>query len=123
LQGRLFENCEVDSGQYQNIEEIFWATGACLFIKSKLFHEAEGFDANFFAHMEEVDLCWRLQLMGYKIISVPESYVYHLGGGTLNKQSNQKTYLNFRNSLIMMLKNLPANQVGGSFRSGMHLTY
>jgi hypothetical protein len=109
--GRLFEKCEVDSGQYQNIEEVFWATGACLFIKSKLFHEAEGFDANFFAHMEEVDLCWRLQLMGYKIISVPESYVYHLGGGTLNKQSNQKTYLNFRNSLIMMLKNLPANQV------------
>lgn len=109
--GRLFEKCEQDQGQYQNIEEVFWATGACLFIKSKLFHEAEGFDANFFAHMEEVDLCWRLQLMGYKIISVPESYVYHLGGGTLSKQSNKKTYLNFRNSLIMMLKNLPSNQV------------
>ncbi len=108
--GRLFEKCEEDKLQYQNIEEIFWATGACLFIKAKAFHEAEGFDANFFAHMEEVDLCWRLQLLGYKIISVPESYVFHLGGGTLSKLSDKKTYLNFRNSLIMMLKNLPTGQ-------------
>ncbi|MES2654313.1 MAG: glycosyltransferase family 2 protein [Bacteroidota bacterium] len=109
--GRLFETCEEDKNQYQDIEQVFWATGACLFIKAKAFHEVGGFDAHFFAHMEEVDLCWRLQLRGYKIISVPTSTVYHVGGGTLNKQSEKKTYLNFRNSLIMLLKNLPAHKV------------
>lgn len=108
--GRLFENCEEDKNQYNEITEVFWATGACLFIKAKAFHEVEGFDANFFAHMEEVDLCWRLQLLGYKIITVPQSHVYHLGGGTLSKLSDKKTFLNFRNSLIMMLKNLPFYQ-------------
>jgi GT2 family glycosyltransferase len=109
--GRLFEKCEEDTKQYEDTCEVFWATGACLFIKRKAFIEANGFDAGFFAHMEEVDLCWRLQLLGYKIISVPQSYVYHLGGGTLNKLSSQKTYLNFRNSLMMMFKNLPLHLV------------
>jgi GT2 family glycosyltransferase len=109
--GRLFETCEEDKQQYEGVQNVFWATGACLFIKADAFHEAAGFDEHFFAHMEEVDLCWRLQLLGYKVISVPESHVYHLGGGTLNKQSDQKTFLNFRNSLIMLLKNLPANKV------------
>ena len=103
--GRLFEMCEEDKNQYNEQSEIFWASGACFFIKAKAFHEANGFDGNFFAHMEEVDLCWRLQLMSYKIISVPSAIVYHVGGSTLNKSSPQKTYLNFRNSLIMLFKN------------------
>lgn len=105
--GRLFEVLEEDKGQYDTPADIFWATGACLFIRSEVFHEAGGFDENFFAHMEEVDLCWRVQLLGYKLKVVPSSYVYHVGGGTLNKMSPQKTYLNFRNNLIMLTKNLP----------------
>jgi hypothetical protein len=105
--GRIFEAVEKDEGQYDSTESIFWATGACLFIRAELFHEAGGFDANFFAHMEEVDLCWRLQQMGYTIKAVPASKVYHVGGGTLSKMSPQKTYLNFRNNLIMLTKNLP----------------
>jgi GT2 family glycosyltransferase len=100
--GRLFEVLEEDTGQYNNESEIFWATGACLFIRSEVFHEAGGFDEHFFAHMEEVDLCWRIQLLGYKLKVVPSSFVYHVGGGTLNKM-----YLNFRNNLIMLTKNLP----------------
>lgn len=105
--GRLFEVLEEDKGQYDTEAEIFWATGACLFVRASLFHEAGGFDENFFAHMEEVDLCWRIQLMGYKLKVIPSSFVYHVGGGTLNKMSSQKTYLNFRNNLIMLTKNLP----------------
>ncbi|MES2781048.1 MAG: glycosyltransferase family 2 protein [Bacteroidota bacterium] len=105
--GRLFEVLEEDNGQYNTEADIFWATGACLFIRSNVFHEAGGFDEHFFAHMEEVDLCWRIQLLGYKLKVVPSSYVYHVGGGTLNKMSPQKTYLNFRNNLIMLTKNLP----------------
>lgn len=103
--GRIFDTLETDAGQYDTEEEIFWATGACLFIRAKCFHEAEGFDEHFFAHMEEIDLCWRLQLMGYKIKVIPQSHVYHVGGGTLDKMSAQKTYLNFRNNLIMLTKN------------------
>lgn len=109
--GRLFEQAEADNGQYQSTSTIFWASGACMFVRSKDFFEAGGFDDDFFAHMEEVDLCWRLQLLGKKIISVPESVVLHLGGSTLQKASPQKTYLNFRNSLIMLLKNLPAHKL------------
>jgi GT2 family glycosyltransferase len=105
--GRLFEVLEEDKGQYDTEADIFWATGACMFIRSDVFHEAGGFDEHFFAHMEEVDLCWRVQLLGYKLKVVPSSYVYHVGGGTLNKMSPQKTYLNFRNNLIMLTKNLP----------------
>jgi GT2 family glycosyltransferase len=109
--GRIFETMEKDLGQYNESSQIFWASGACLFIKSSAFKKANGFDADYFAHMEEVDLCWRLQLMNYKIISVPKSTVYHLGGSTLKKASPQKTYLNFRNSLIMLLKNMPVSQL------------
>ncbi len=105
--GRIFEALENDEKQYETTTNVFWATGACMFVRANVFHEAGGFDEHFFAHMEEVDLCWRMQLMGYEIKVVPESFVYHIGGGTLNKMSPQKTYLNFRNNLIMLTKNLP----------------
>ena len=103
--GRLFDQLEMDGNQYDTVEEIFWATGACMFVRAESFHRAGGFDEHFFAHMEEIDLCWRFQLMGEKVMVVPQSHVYHVGGGTLNKMSNQKTYLNFRNNLIMLTKN------------------
>lgn len=103
--GRILEQTEVDSNQYDYKQEIFWASGACILIKSDLFHELEGFDEDFFAHMEEIDLCWRLKKLGYQIYVNPESVVYHVGGGTLNYMSPFKTYLNFRNSLFMILKN------------------
>lgn len=104
--GRLFDFCEDDQGQYNSTIPVFWASGAAFFIRSDLFHQAGGLDAFFFAHMEEIDLCWRLQLMGYRIFCCPESVVYHVGGGTLPKTNSRKTYLNFRNNLIMMYKNL-----------------
>jgi GT2 family glycosyltransferase len=107
--GRLFEVLEEDNGQYNQTNNVFWASGACLFVKSKAFFEVGGFDDHFFAHMEEIDLCWRLQLKGYKILAVNKSTVYHLGGSTLQKASAQKTYLNFRNNLIMLVKNLPVS--------------
>lgn len=103
--GRIFEETEKDIGQYNNEREIFWATGACLFIRSKIFHVVNGFDDDFFAHMEEIDLCWRIKNKGYKIFVIPESKVYHVGGGTLKKTNPTKTYLNFRNSLITLTKN------------------
>lgn len=103
--GRIFDFCEDDKGQYNSVKKIFWASGAALFIKSKVFVDLNGFDENFFAHMEEIDLCWRLQLSGYTIAVQPASIVYHVGGGTLPK-SYQKTFLNFRNNWIMLCKNL-----------------
>lgn len=103
--GRVFETCEKDNGQYDEAEQIFWATGACLFVKANAFHEMGGFDEYFFAHQEEIDLCWRLQHAGYKIFVQPKSIVYHVGGGTLAKGNKRKTYLNFRNNLIMITKN------------------
>ncbi|MCX7728573.1 MAG: glycosyltransferase family 2 protein [Bacteroidia bacterium] len=103
--GRIFLSLEKDEGQYDEVSEIFWATGACMVVKSQVFWEAGGFDEDFFAHMEEIDLCWRIKNMGYKIYVYPSSKVYHLGGGTLHKINPQKTYLNFRNSLIALLKN------------------
>lgn len=103
--GRIFANAEEDHGQYDSDKQIFWATGACMFIRAKSFHDAGGFDADFFAHMEEIDLCWRLQNMGHEIWCYPSSTVYHLGGGTLNYMSPFKTYLNFRNNLYMIHKN------------------
>lgn len=108
--GRLFDTCEKDNGQYDDAQEIFWATGACLFVKSKIFHEVGGFDEYFFAHQEEIDLCWRLQHLGYKIFVQPKSIVYHVGGGTLAKGSTRKTYLNFRNNLIMITKNFSVGE-------------
>lgn len=109
--GRIFETCETDWGQYDNAIQIFWATGAALFIRAKVFHELNGFDEFFFAHQEEIDLCWRMQRKGYKIYAVPSSVVYHVGGGTLAMGNRKKVYLNFRNNLIMMTKNLPVAEI------------
>jgi len=108
--GRVFEICEEDLGQYDQSEPIFWASGAALFIRSSVFHKMKGFDEYFFAHQEEIDLCWRIQLAGYKIYSCPSSIVYHVGGGTLPKGNSKKTYLNFRNNHIMLNKNLPLSK-------------
>jgi GT2 family glycosyltransferase len=105
--GRIFNVCEEDHGQYDQTEPIFWASGAAMFVRAKVFHEMQGFDEYFFAHQEEIDLCWRIQLAGYKIYSCPASVVYHVGGGTLPKGNTRKTYLNFRNNRIMLSKNLP----------------
>ncbi|MEY2596229.1 MAG: hypothetical protein RI965_1501 [Bacteroidota bacterium] len=103
--GRIFDSIEKDHHQYDQEKEIFWASGAAMIIRKKLFFDVGGFDPFFFAHQEEIDLCWRLQLAGYKIMSCPSSVVYHVGGGTLKKENPQKTYLNFRNNLIMLFKN------------------
>ena len=105
--GRVFDICEEDNGQYDQAEPIFWASGAALFIRPDVFHEMNGFDEYFFAHQEEIDLCWRIQLAGYKIYSCPSSVVYHVGGGTLPRGNSLKTFLNFRNNKIMLSKNLP----------------
>jgi len=105
--GRMFYEIEEDKGQYQQSDEVFWASGAALFIKKKYWDEAGGFDERFFAHMEEIDLCWRLKNMGYKIMYCAQSEVYHVGGGTLNTENPFKTYLNFRNNLMLLKKNLP----------------
>ncbi len=106
--GRVFESIEKDLGQYNDETEIFWASGCALFIRGSDFWSENGFDERFFAHQEEIDLCWRLKNRGKKIYYTYRSVVYHVGGGTLNKQSPQKTYLNFRNNLSMLLKNLPS---------------
>ena len=109
--GRVFENIEEDKGQYDDETEIFWASGCCLFIRSADFWKQNGFDERFFAHQEEIDLCWRLKNSGKKIFYTGKSTVYHVGGGTLNKQSAQKTFLNMRNNLTMLVKNLPVSKV------------
>lgn len=103
--GRIFESIEEDHGQYDFPMEVFWATGACLMIRSDIFHKVGGFDESFFAHMEEIDLCWRIKKLGYGFMVDPASVVYHVGGGTLPYSSPRKTYLNFRNSLYMIIKN------------------
>jgi GT2 family glycosyltransferase len=103
--GRIFLSVEKDLGQYDDAREIFWATGACMFIRASVFHEVGRFDQEFFAHMEEIDLCWRIHKAGYKILCIPQSVVYHIGGGTLPKNNSRKTYLNFRNNLKMIDKN------------------
>lgn len=105
--GRVFETVENDNGQYDTKAEVMWATGACFVIRSSDFHAEGGFDERFFAHSEEIDLCWRLRLKGRKIYCIPDSHVYHVGGGTLPKGNPMKTYLNFRNNLTMLYKNLP----------------
>lgn len=109
--GRVFEDTDTDHGQFNDETEIFWASGCCLFVRSSAFWEVNGFDERFFAHQEEIDLCWRLKNKGYKIWYTGFSAVYHVGGGTLNKQSSMKTYLNIRNNLTMLLKNLPLTQL------------
>lgn len=109
--GRVFETLEEDKGQYNDIIDIFWATGACMFIRKKVFRELNGFDADFFAHQEEIDLCWRAHNKGYITKYCGISTVYHVGGATLKTGSPMKTFLNFRNSLWMMLKNLPTEKI------------
>jgi len=106
-QGRIFDIVENDYNQYNKVKEIFWATGACMIVRAQLFKIMGGFDPEFFAHMEEIDLCWRLKNRGYRIVYNPGSIIYHLGGGTLPKENPFKTYLNFRNNLLMLAKNLP----------------
>ncbi|MFD0797355.1 glycosyltransferase family 2 protein [Maribacter chungangensis] len=105
--GRIFQHLEQDTGQYNDVKEIFWATGACMFVKSEVFRALDGFDSDYFAHQEEVDFCWRAKNKGHKIYYVGASYVYHLGGSTLSNMNPKKTYLNFRNSLFSITKNLP----------------
>ena len=104
--GRIFSDLEDDNNQYNDITEVFWASGACLFVRAKYFKEVNGFDNDFFAHQEEIDLCWRLKNKGYKIMVNPNSAVFHVGAGTLKTSSPFKTYLNFRNNLFMLYKNL-----------------
>lgn len=103
--GRIFDVCEQDQGQYDDARPVFWASGCALFVRASVFHEMNGFDAFFFAHQEEVDLCWRMQLAGYTIYTCPKSVVYHVGGGALAYGSPKKVYFNFRNSLVMLTKN------------------
>lgn len=109
--GRVFSHCEQDHGQHDSPREVFWASGAAMFIRRSLWEEVGGLDADYFAHMEEIDLCWRLKNRGYKIMAVPESVVYHVGGGTLTRESPRKTLLNFRNALITLLKNMSAGEL------------
>lgn len=105
--GRVFDVCEEDKAQYDTARQVFWASGAALLIRKEVFHELNGFDEYFFAHQEEIDLCWRMQLSGYKLFCCPQSVIYHVGGGTLPRGNSKKTFLNFRNNQIMLAKNLP----------------
>ncbi len=112
--GRIFDTVEDDNGQYDTPVEVFWATGAALMVRTDLYEKAGGLDERFFAHMEEIDLCWRLLLMGHTLWCVPASHVYHLGGGSLPAANPRKTYLNFRNNLLLLHKNLPAANLRGA---------
>ncbi|MCH1485087.1 MAG: glycosyltransferase family 2 protein, partial [Flavobacteriaceae bacterium] len=107
--GRIFDEVEIDNSQYNTSEDIFWASGACLMIRSELYHKAKGFDEDFFAHMEEIDLCWRIKNKGFSIKYNPDSKVYHVNAATLNHDSPEKTFLNFRNKLFMLSKNSRGN--------------
>ncbi|MBM6499136.1 glycosyltransferase family 2 protein [Flavobacterium macrobrachii] len=109
--GRIFDNVEKDNGQYDDEQTIFWASGACFFIRKDIFNQLNGFDDDFFAHQEEIDLCWRAINGGYKIKYTSKSVVFHVGGATLNEGNPRKTFLNFRNSLLMLLKNLPKKEL------------
>ncbi|GAB4280466.1 MAG: glycosyltransferase family 2 protein [Marinilabiliales bacterium] len=119
--GRLFNVMEKDKNQYDYPSEIFWASGACMIIRADLYKKVGGLDEDFFAHMEEIDLCWRLKNVGYKIMYTPDSKVYHLGGATLNKTNPRKTYLNFRNNLYLLYKNLPSKKLCRKFLIRMFL--
>lgn len=109
--GRIFDTIEKDSGQYNDEAPIFWASGACFFIRKSIYRKLNGFDDDFFAHQEEIDLCWRALNLGFKVSYIPSSVVYHVGGATLNESNPKKTFLNFRNSLLMLTKNLPENKL------------
>lgn len=109
--GRILSTLEKDGGQYDTAREVFWASGACMVVRAEVFRKLGGFDGKFFAHMEEIDFCWRAQLYGYKVWIEPRSRVWHLGGGTLPNNTPRKIYLNYRNNLAMLYKNLPAGRV------------
>ena len=109
--GRIFDTVEEDKGQYDTVADIFWATGAALLVRTAAYRDAGGLDGRFFAHMEEIDLCWRLRARGHRIVCVPASTVYHVGGATLSVGNPRKSYLNFRNNLLMLYKNLPADEL------------
>lgn len=121
--GRVMNVVEADNGQYDTVIPVFWATGAALFIRLRDYREAGGLDGRFFAHMEEIDLCWRLRARGRQIVCVPQSVVYHVGGATLKKENPRKTFLNFRNNLVMLYKNLPADALGPVMRARRVLDY
>ena len=109
--GRILSIIEKDKGQYDDTRNIFWASGACMFVRASAYREAGGLDGEFFAHMEEIDLCWRMHRIGYTIAVVPGSTVYHVGGGTLPNNTPRKLYLNYRNNLFLLFKNLPVSQL------------
>ena len=117
--GRILKRLETDCGQYDSPADVFWATGACLMVRSSVYRGLGGLDERFFAHMEEIDLCWRMQLMGYKVSVVPSSVVYHVGGGTLPASSPFKLFLNFRNNLMMLSNNLSKTMALDMFKAGM----
>lgn len=121
--GRIFHVIEKDLNQYDSPTDIFWASGACLVIRKKDFEETGGFDSSFFAHMEEIDLCWRLNAQGKKIICEPQSTVYHLGAATLSTENPHKTFLNFRNNLLMLYKNLPEKDLKRTLRTRRFFDY
>ena len=109
--GRIFFELEEDRGQYDDVCEVFWATGAAMFVRAKLYHEMGGLDDDFFAHMEEIDFCWRIKAAGHKVMYCPQSVIYHIGGGTLPKGNARKTFLNFRNNFTLLYKNLPQGKI------------
>ena len=113
--GRIFQELEEDQSQFDDTIEVFWASGACMFVRAEHYHELEGLDNDFFAHMEEIDFCWRAKNAGYKIFYHGQSVVYHVGGGTLHKSNPRKTFLNFRNNFYLLYKNLPANRLVSVF--------
>lgn len=121
--GRVFDSVEEDKGQYDSPAEIFWATGAAMFVRRDLYKEVGGLDGIFFAHMEEIDLCWRFLSRGYRLMCIPSSTVYHVGGATLKKENPRKTYLNFRNNLLMLYKNLPSRELDKVMRMRCLLDY
>lgn len=121
--GRIFDTVETDRGQYDDVAQIHWATGACLMVRAEDYWRVGGLDGRFFAHNEEIDFCWRLRLLGRAIVCVPQSTVYHVGGGTLPKGNPMKTFLNFRNNLTMLYKNLPDDQLSHVMRVRCLLDY
>jgi len=121
--GRILNHVEKDHGQYDTIAQVFWTTGACMCVRTAVYKELGGLDNGFFAHMEEIDLCWRMQCRGYQLYCIPQSTIYHLGGGALHYESPRKTYLNFRNCLLMIYKNLPSKQLIPVFVARFFLDY
>lgn len=121
--GRFLSHLEVDRGQYDTTVPVFWASGACLLIRREVYNQVGGLDAVFFAHQEEIDLCWRLHCRGYEVMAVPESMVYHLGGGALGYENPKKTFLNFRNNLLMLYKNMPSRTMWFVFFVRFFLDY